>query len=265
MTQVERTQPQMISSLKMHSLMSLQAPAAGHYARPSSPAPVWPALLERDREEILADEVTRRRLDRIRLEKNAESHTVKNDIVKEEKLVRWMWDPPTYPARLPNDDASTSGYSQQTGNLHRIIRTPADSPSGSKGKGRIQSSSSSTEFLAQPEQPSPLSTDWSPFHSDNNGIAPASSPRPPPRQPASFHNQSHHPKPPSTFTVSPSSSSSTASRPSTSSSDLHTYPSPPPTPSPLNAHLARTGNFEFHPIIELSHIQYMYNQSRQLL
>jgi len=78
----------MISSLKMHSLISAQAPAAGHHARPPSRAPVWPALLERDREEILADEITRRRLERIQLERTTGSQTVKSDIVKQEELVR---------------------------------------------------------------------------------------------------------------------------------------------------------------------------------
>lgn len=245
MTQVERSQPQMISSLKMHSLVSLQAPAAGHHARPSSPAPVWPALLEWDREEILADEVTRRRLDRIRLEKNAGNHTVKNDIVKEEKLVRWMWDPPTHPARLSNDDASTSGYSPQTGNLRRLSRTSADPHSYSKGKGRVQPSSSSAEITVQPSHPIRSSKNGTLFHPDNDRTASASSPQPSSRNPASSNIQSYHPKPPITFTASPSS---TALR-STPHSDLHTYPSPPSTPSPLNARLARTGNFEFHPII----------------
>lgn len=61
-----RLKPEMISALKMHTIISVYNPAAGHHMRQSSPAPVWPGLLERDREEILAEEVTRRRLDRIK-------------------------------------------------------------------------------------------------------------------------------------------------------------------------------------------------------
>jgi len=61
-----RLKPEMISALKMHTIMSACNPTAGHHMRQSSPAPVWPGLLERDREEILAEEVTRRRLERIK-------------------------------------------------------------------------------------------------------------------------------------------------------------------------------------------------------
>jgi len=61
-----RLKPEMISALRMHTIMSAYNPAAGHHMRQSSPAPVWPGLLERDREEILAEEVTRRRLERIK-------------------------------------------------------------------------------------------------------------------------------------------------------------------------------------------------------
>jgi hypothetical protein len=56
--------PEMMSALRMHSTITAHQPhsAAGHHNRSSSPAPAWPGLLERDREEILADEITRRRL-----------------------------------------------------------------------------------------------------------------------------------------------------------------------------------------------------------
>jgi len=66
LTREARLKPEMISALKMHTIMSAYNPAPGHHMRQSSPAPVWPGLLERDREEILAEEVTRRRLERIK-------------------------------------------------------------------------------------------------------------------------------------------------------------------------------------------------------
>ncbi|KAB8345865.1 hypothetical protein FH972_022920 [Carpinus fangiana] len=57
--------PQTISALRMHTMIhSLQSPAAGHRARNSSLAPAWPGLMQRDREEVRADEVSRRRLRR---------------------------------------------------------------------------------------------------------------------------------------------------------------------------------------------------------
>ena len=66
LTREARLKPEMISALRMHTIMSAYNPSAGHHMRQSSPAPVWPGLLERDREEILAEEVTRRRLERIK-------------------------------------------------------------------------------------------------------------------------------------------------------------------------------------------------------
>lgn len=257
MTQLERTQPQMISALKMHSVVSIQAPAAGHHVRSASPAPVWPALLERDREEVLADEVTRRRLDRIRMMRNAESMTPREDLVRQEELVRWMWDPPSRPSGPVDDDVVTSGYSAELGTLRRLNRTPIGSRKESKGKERSQCPSLSTDISANDIDSSsltalssqdrlsqrPTSTRSPPFHLDSEDSTSLFAPASPSRPRTPSHFLPAHPRP----------SSSTSSRiprmlqPSTS--NFHTCPSPPQTPSPLNARLARTGNFEFHPII----------------
>lgn len=240
--------------------MTIQSPAAGHHVRAPSPAPVWPALLERDREEVLADEVTRRRLERVRLARKSGTETVTNEVVKEEQLVRWMLDPPDHhpaPADDDDDDAGTSDYSRQdTGHLDRLGRTTSTPHQLDKGKGRLQHSASSTNLL------------------DRGGNAPA------PQTVVKVQDHSIHrvTATQGLFRVDSSSNdlSSRLSRAQAFSplrlqsphnyftlgatiaptapqsgplSHLHTYPSPPPSPSPHNARLARTGNFEFHPVI----------------